>query len=203
MTGDLHIRLIDLRDAGATLDIYRPYVQQTAVSFEYEVPALREWESRIETTLRDFPYLVCTYKDRIAGYAYAGRHRQRMAYAWSAESTIYLSAEFHGLGIAGVLYACLFDLLQLQGYVNVFAGVTIPNAKSEAFHQRMGFREVGVYKKVGYKLGGWHDVRWYQRPLAEYPGHPERPAVFHTVQNASSVTSILGGANTKLTTERK
>jgi phosphinothricin acetyltransferase len=197
-----HIRLITPGDVEATLAIYAPYVQHTAVSFEYEVPTFEEWESRIIEYTADFPWLVCQLGNRVAGYAYAGKHRSRMAYAWSAESTIYVSAEVHGCGVAGALYEALFALLKLQGYLNVFAGITVPNARSEGFHQKLGFKEVGIYKKVGYKHGKWHDVRWLQRSLTEHSAEPIMPVSFSNMHSHAGVAAILQQAEEKLHNNR-
>lgn len=163
------IRCINLSDVQPTLDIYAPFVQHTAVSFEYEVPSIKEWESRIEAYTKEFPWLVCAYEGMVVGYSYAGKHRTRTAYAWSAEVTIYLLEPFHGREVANALYQALFAVLKEQGYVNVLAGVTTPNAKSEKFHLKMNFEDVVVYRKVGYKFGTWYDTRWFQRHLVESP----------------------------------
>ncbi len=191
MNKDFTIRLINPEDAPATLDIYRPFVEKTAISFEYEVPSLEEWKSRIRTYTADYPWLVCEYQGRIAGYAYGSKHRSRTAYDWSPESTIYLAEDFHGAGIGRMLYETLFELLKLQGYVNVYAGVTVPNAKSEAFHLAMGFYDVGVFKKVGFKFGAWHDTRWFQRHLVAHPPQPTKPKRLEEVRDAPEFTAIL------------
>ncbi len=198
MDSEFHLRLITLKDAKATLDIYAPYVQQTAVSFEYDVPSLQEWERRINAYTKDCPWLVCEHRGRIIGYAYASKHRDRTAYAWSADAAIYLSETFHGRGVAAALYETLFVLLKLQGYVNVLAGITIPNNKSENFHLKMGFQEVGIYRKIGYKFGTWHDTRWLQHVLAEHPSNPEKPKSFLDVQNTTELRSIIQNANAAL-----
>jgi L-amino acid N-acyltransferase YncA len=195
---EFKIRCINLDDAQATLDIYAPFVQQTAVSFEYEVPSLKEWESRIAAYTKDCPWLVCAHLGEVVGYAYAGKHRTRIAYAWSAEVTIYLLEPFHGRGIARELYKALFALLKEQGYVNVLAGVTIPNVKSETFHLKMGFEEVGVYRKVGYKFGAWHDTFWFQRHLVEHPRNPQMPTPFEEIHHSAAVHSILSAASAAL-----
>lgn len=199
MTKDFKIRLINLDDAKATLEIYRPYVQNTIISFEYEVPTLQEWETRIKTNTAEYPWLVCEYKKQIIGYAYGSKHRYRTAYSWSPESTVYLSDKFHRLGIARVLYETLFDLLKLQGYVNVYAGISLPNVKSEDFHQALGFYEIGIFKKIGFKHGAWHDTRWFQLHLIEHPDNPMKPKTLSEVQNTSDFNAILEKANLKLT----
>ena len=199
MTNDFKIRLINFNDAAATLEIYRPYVENTIISFEYEVPTLQEWETRIKTNATEYPWLVCEYNNEIVGYAYGSKHRYRTAYSWSPESTVYLSDKFHRLGLARILYETLFDLLKLQGYVNVYAGVGLPNAKSEEFHLALGFYEIGVFKKIGFKLGAWHDTRWFQLHLVEHPDNPAKPKIIECLQNNPDFITTLENANLKLT----
>jgi phosphinothricin acetyltransferase len=198
MTDSFNIRLIDLNDAKATLEIYRPFVEKTVISFEYDVPDLQEWETRIKTNTAKYPWLVCEYNNEIIGYAYGSKHRYRTAYSWSAESTVYLSDKFHRMGIAKVLYETLVNLLKLQGYVNVYAGVTVPNEKSEAFHQALGFYEVGVFKKTGFKFGAWYDTRWFQLHLAEHSINPSKLKTLSEIQNTPAFEAILRSANAKL-----
>ena len=198
MTKDFKVRLITPDDAKATLEIYRPYVENTVISFEYDVPALEEWETRIITNIAEYPWLVCEYNGQIIGYAYGSKHRYRTAYSWSAESTVYLSDKFHRLGIARVLYETLFELLKLQGYVNVYAGVTVPNQKSEEFHQALGFYEAGIFKKIGFKFGGWYDTRWFQLHLTEHADNPKKLKTLNEIRNTPGFEAILETANSKL-----
>jgi phosphinothricin acetyltransferase len=198
MINDLQIRQISLSDAKATLEVYRPYVETSIISFEYDVPDITEWETRIKTNTTNYPWLVCEYKNQIIGYAYGSKHRYRTAYSWSPESTVYLSEKFHRRGIATVLYETLFELLKLQGYVNVYAGVTLPNVKSEEFHIALGFYEVGIFKKIGFKFGRWHDTRWFQLHLVEHHDNPSKPKPFSEIENTPEYKVILERANSKL-----
>jgi phosphinothricin acetyltransferase len=198
MSQDFRIRHINKEDAEATLNIYAPYVQNTIISFEYEVPTLKEWIARIETNTTEYPWLVCEYKNEIIGYAYGSKHRHRTAYSWSPESTVYLSHTFHRLGIAKVLYESLFDLLRLQGYVNVYAGVSMPNINSESFHLALGFTELGVFKKIGFKFGAWHDTKWFQLHLINHPDNPQNPKVLNEVLHTEMFVDIITKANLKL-----
>src|SRR5262249_15175766 len=155
------------------LEIYTPFIVHTTVSFEYEVPSVDEFSLRIKKYLQDYPWIVCEYKERIIGYAYASKHRNRTAYQWSVESSVYIHQDFHRKGIAKILYETLFELLRHQGILNAYAGIALPNDKSLHFHHACGFRDVGTYKKVGYKLGAWNDVLWLSFPLNEYPEFPD------------------------------
>jgi L-amino acid N-acyltransferase YncA len=198
MDNKLKIRLITPADAASTLEIYRPYVQNTIISFEYQPPTIQEWEDRIDTYTADYPWLICEYNSEIIGYAYGCRHRYRTAYCWSAESSVYLLEKFQRLGIAGALYRALFAILKLQGYINVYAGVGLPNVKSEKFHEALGFYDVGIFKKIGFKLGGWHDTRWFQLHLAEHPENPAMPQQMNEVLNTKALNEILATANTQM-----
>jgi len=198
MNGKFRIRLINLNDAKSTLAIYKPYVQNTIISFEYDVPPLDDWELRIKTITAEYPWLVCEYNNEIIGYAYGSKHRYRTAYSWSPESTVYLSQEFHRLGIARILYQTLFALLKLQGYVNVYAGVGLPNVASETFHQALGFYDIGIFKKVGYKHGAWHDTRWFQLHLMAHPDNPPFPKKLSEIENIEDFRNVLNAANEQL-----
>ncbi len=167
-----------LEDGPDILDIYRHYVLNTAITFEYEPPSLMEMENRMKNIQAKYPYVVAREGNRIAGYAYASDFRTRAAYQWSPESTIYLHPSCCGKGIGKLLYQKLFDVLAWQGYYNVFAGIALPNEASVALHQKLGFREVGVYENIGYKFGKWHSTQWFQlvlKPHAENPASPRIP----------------------------
>lgn len=198
MKNKYEIRLINDDDAKAVLEIYKPYVLNTFISFEYEVPSLVEYSKRIKTYTSEFPWLVCLQDNKVIGYAYAGKHRSRTAYQWSPESTVYLSPELHGKGIARILYETLFSILRLQGYYNVFAGVGIPNEKSIGLHKALGFEEIGIFKKVGYKLGSWHDTHWFQLELMKPASDPPVPKKISEVITSETFRQILLAANEKL-----
>lgn len=165
---EYNIRHIKPEDAQAVLDIYAPYVEHTHISFEYEVPTLADFAQRIATITKDYTWLVCEHNGRIIGYAYGGQHRARTAYKWSVESAIYMAQDFCGKGAGKLLYQQLFELLKQQGYINVFAGMTLPNEKSEALHRSCGFQEIGIFKNIGYKNNQWHDVKWMQLTIGEH-----------------------------------
>lgn len=163
------IRSATLADAPALLDIYRPFVEYLAVSFETEVPSVDEFTARIEKSLKGWAWLVAEVDGCIAGYAYGSQHRERAAYRWSVETSVYLHPDFRRQGIAQSLYSRLFDELAEMGYCNAYAGITLPNDASVLFHQSMGFEWIGVFKRAGWKFGQWHDVAWMQRMLREMP----------------------------------
>ncbi len=198
MENTFDIRLINEADAQAVLAIYKYYIDHTIISFEYEAPSLEEYLQRISVNTEKYPWLVCLYKNKIIGFAYGSTHRYRTAYQWSPESTIYIAPDFHTKGIGRILYQTLFEILKLQGYYNVFAGVALPNQKSVGFHQAMGFEEIGIFKKVGYKHGNWHDTHWFQLSLNEYKPNPTTPQLFKDFIQTNEFTTIMNSANTQL-----
>ncbi|HEX2905285.1 MAG TPA: arsinothricin resistance N-acetyltransferase ArsN1 family B [Phototrophicaceae bacterium] len=172
------IRLVTEADAADVQAIYEPYVRETAISCELEPPTVGEMQRRIRETLALMPWLVYeTAAGQVAGYAYAHKFRERAAYQWSVEVSAYVDARLHRSGIGRGLYTSLFALLYLQGFCNIYAGITLPNAKSVGLHQAMGFQQAGVYPHVGYKLGRWHDVsQWcLLLPGPLDPPPPPRP----------------------------
>ncbi|MBC7569604.1 MAG: N-acetyltransferase [Spirosoma sp.] len=172
------IRAATSADASAMLAIYAPFVLNTTFSFEYTVPTVAGFAQRIETIRERFPYLVAEQDGRIMGYAYASAHRDRAAYQWSVDTSVYIHPDAHRQGMARQLYTTLFDLLRRQGMYNVYAGITLPNPASEAFHRSMGFRPVGVYENVGFKFGAWHSATWLQMALQPHEPDPVPPMLF-------------------------
>ena len=159
-------------DASSILDIYAPYILNTTVSFETEVPAIKDFTQRIMTNQESYPWLVYDSGGVIAGYAYASKHRDRAAYQWSVESSVYVNKGFEQQGIATKLYQTLFQILKYQGCRNLYAGITLPNEKSVNFHQKMGFNKIADYRNIGYKFNGWHTVSWYELQLNDYSDAP-------------------------------
>ena len=170
------LRIAHPDDAEAIAAIYGPVVAHTAISFELESPSADEMRARIVATLRHLPWFV-SLDDRglIDGYAYAGRHRERAAYQWSVDTTAYVRADSRGRGVGRRLYAALLAELLDLGYREAFAGIALPNDASVGLHEAMGFERIGVYRRVGYKLGAWRDVGWWQKPLGEPVEDPAPP----------------------------
>lgn len=177
---DVLVRPADpARDAGRCAAIYAPYVRDTVISFEEVPPDEPEMRRRIEDLSARYPWLVAEADGRIVGYAYASPHRERAAYRWAVDVAVYLDPDHRARGIGRALYEDLFDRLAAQSLRTAVAGIALPNPASVALHERLGFELVGVYRRIGYKLGAWHDVAWYQRALAPdggaIPAEPEPP----------------------------
>ncbi len=177
-----HIRLAEAKDAAVLSAIYRPCVELSVVSFEVAAPDESEMARRIVETITVYPWLVWEIDGTAVGYAYASKHSARAAYRWSVDTSVYVDPRLHRRGGGRALYTSLFGILRAQGFVNAYAGITLPNAGSVGFHEHMGFRPVGVYERVGFKFGAWHDVGWWQMPLAAHPPSPSEPVSFAELQ---------------------
>lgn len=169
------IRLATAADAPAVHAIYAPVVRDTVISFETEPPTAAEIARRIESTLATFPWLILERHGEFAGYAYASRHRERRAYQWSVDVSCYVDERFRGRGVGGALYRMLLAVLRRQGFFNAYAGITLPNEASVRLHESVGFRAIGVYANVGYKLGAWHPVGWWGCEIATLQREPREP----------------------------
>lgn len=183
-------RIAKENDIAGILEIYRPYILNTAVSFEYEVPALDEFSLRFTKITRKFPWLVCEVDGVLAGYAYASLAFERAAYQWDAGISVYIHEKYHRLGIGNSFYHYIEQLLTLQGYCKLYACVTGGNETSHLFHEKMGFSNIGVFRRCGYKFNQWHDVIWYEKILSPVSSPPPPTAPFHTLED-SKVFKIL------------
>ena len=168
------IRLATPEDGPALAAIYDPVVATTAISLETAPPGGEEMARRVGTVLQRAPWLVEDERG-LRGYAYASKHRERAGYGWSVDAAVYVHPDHRRGGVGRRLYLKLFELLRLQGFVAVCAGVTLPNEASLALHESVGFVSVGVYRAIGYKLGAWHDVRWLQLDLLPRAVPPPAP----------------------------
>jgi len=176
-----NLRLATPADAAGILNIYAPYIENTSLTFETEVPSAADFADRISHYLENWPWLVYEIDGKIAGYAYASRYRERTAYQWSVESSVYIHSDFHRSGIASILYTALFQFLKLQGFNTVYAVINLPNDKSVAFHEKLGFSYFATYEKVGYKLGQWKNVGWWKLSVNEYGDEPPAPKKFSEI----------------------
>lgn len=195
MEAAVSIRMASPDDAEEILKIYAPYVTDTAISFEYSVPSLEEFSGRIGRTLEKYPYLAAVENGRIAGYAYASPFKERSAYGWSVETTVYLRQDCRGRGIGKIIYTALEEVLRQQNILNLNAciGYTdtpdghLTNA-SEQFHARMGYKLVGHFTKCGYKFGEWYDMIWMEKLIGE---HKENPLPVIGVTKLGDLSGIL------------
>jgi len=194
MNCSINIRLATAKDSARFLEIYGPFVQNTVVSFEYTVPEEAEFAKRVNSVLEKLPWLVCEIDGIIVGYTYASMHKARAAYQWSVDTSVYIDPAHHGKHIGTALYTALFDLLKVQGYINVYAGLALPNIKSEGLHKSLGFVPVGVFHHVGYKLGAWHDTKMLELELAGLPEKPIQPKTIGEVKDTEEFSKIVKSA---------
>ena len=187
------LRRAHLEDAEAILEIYAPYIRNTNITFEYEVPSLSEFRDRMAGIMEGYPYLTCEIDGIAAGYAYAHRDKARAAYQWDAELSVYLREGCERRGIGQAFYTALMEILKEQHVRNVYGIVTSPNPPSEALHAAMGFRLAGVSLKTGYKLGKWIDVSCFERPLGDPDSPPEELLTVHQVPQ-ERIAQILQAA---------
>jgi L-amino acid N-acyltransferase YncA len=185
------IRLATPEDAVGVQAIYAPIVRDTTISFEWEPPSVEDMRKRIAEVVERMPWLVCEHGGEILGYAYAGPHRVRAAYQWSVDVSVYIQAQARRSGVGRGLYRSLFALLVLQGFYHAYAGITLPNPASVGLHEALGFTPVGVYPAVGYKLGGWHDVGWWQLTLQECASSPKPLLDLHAVRGSAAWHTAL------------
>ncbi|HEY4128436.1 MAG TPA: arsinothricin resistance N-acetyltransferase ArsN1 family B [Gammaproteobacteria bacterium] len=178
----MDIRLATLDDASEIAAIYRPYVEDSTISFELLAPTEAVMRERMGKVLAKLPWLVCEQSGVMVGYAYASPHHDRAAYQWSVDVSVYLRQALQRRGFGRVMYSELFTLLVQQGYYTAYAGISLPNAASVGLHRSFGFEPVGIYRNAGFKFGAWHDVAWWQKPLRNYVAPVASPSarIWHT-----------------------
>jgi len=174
------IRVATPADAKALLRVYAPYVLNTAITYEYEVPDEAEFAERIRRILQKYPYLVAECDGEAVGYAYASTFIGRAASEWSVETSIYISADCRRMGIGGRLYTALEAILKMQNILNLNASIACSPGKDDRFvtrnsvnfHNHMGFRTVGEFDRCGFKFGRWYDLIWMEKHIGEHTANP-------------------------------
>ena len=187
------LRLAEPGDAAQIATIYAPFCLETAVSFETTAPDEAAMRERISTLTQRYPWLVAVSgTGDVLGYAHAGKHRERAAYRWSVDFTAYLVPEEKRRGIGTELYRALVRICQSLGYYRAFAGITLPNEASIRLHEKIGFLPIGVYRRVGFKLGKWHDVGWWSLDLLPEEDAPREPRSIGEIAGSGKLNEILG-----------
>ena len=191
MTGrDMKIRTASPRDGAALLKIYGPYVERTAITFEYRVPSVEEFSGRIERTLKQYPYFAARRAGKIVGYAYAGPFHEREAYDWAVETSLYVAWDQRKMGIGRRLHDALETALREQGILNMNACVACPCGEADEyltwssleFHRRLGYRPVGEFRQCGYKFGRWYNMAWLERHIGDHLGEQPVPKAFGDIR---------------------
>jgi len=198
----LTVRPAVISDAGAILDIYSHYINNTTVTFEQEVPTADEFRHRMEEIMAEYPFLVCEDGRHIVGYAYAHRHQSRAAYRFSAELSVYLRPHYTNLGIGSAMCRLIIDLLKLQKVQTVYSAVSLPNEPSCAMHEALGFHTAGQWRNTGRKQGRWIDILWYELAIGNYPETPE-PLIPFDLLDRSTVTKLFRQIDTQLNSGKK
>ena len=187
-TNEIKIRPATEADAAEILNIYAPYITDTAITFEYDVPTLEEFTGRIRHTLEKYPYLVAVRDSEIIGYAYAGAFYGRAAYDWSAETTNYVKKGCSHSGVGKLLYQELETALKAQNIINLYACIGYPEEddeyltkNSKQFHEHLGYRLIGEFRKCGYKFGRWYHMVWMEKMIGEHPEKPEQVKRFSEI----------------------
>lgn len=198
MAAAITIRTAALPDAERLLEIYRPYVEETAITFEYDVPTIDEFRGRMTRVLEKYPYLVAERDGTIVGYAYAGPFVGRAAYDWSVETTIYLDRAVRRQGIGKALYTALETVLGAMGILNLNACIGYPETEdayltrnSVEFHAHLGYQWVGQFHNCGYKFGRWYHMVWMEKMLGEHPVQPDPVVPFSSVRAALADRHVL------------
>ena len=191
MKGSIVIRSANQQDTEKMLEIYAPYILNSTVSFETEVPTREEFQHRVSHYQEKLPCLVCYIDNKLAGYAYAADHRLRQAYEVTKELSVYVHIDFRQCGVATALYTSLMEILKAQGVSNVLAGITLPNSVSVSFHESMGFKPVGVYHNVGYKFGRYQDTGWWELMLGANNNNPLELVKINDIINTRTWTDAM------------
>jgi phosphinothricin acetyltransferase len=165
MQKTIQVRPVNNNDVKELVAIYAYYVLNTTITFEYDVPSIEEFTQRINKITQKYPYLVAIIDNEIVGYAYATAYKERAAYDWSVETTVYVKDGIHGNGVGKTLYTQLEQALKNKQFVNMLACITYPNPKSIDFHTKFGFTTVGHFPKIGYKFNEWRDIVWMMKVI--------------------------------------
>ncbi len=198
---DILLRVATPGDAEAILAVYAPYIEQTAITFEYDVPGIDEFRGRIENTLKKYPYIVAEADGRILGYAYTSAFHPRAAYAWSVETSIYIDMNCRKMGLGKRLCAAIEEISRAQGILNLNASIATTDAPDEHldnnsrdFHAHLGYRTVGQFTDSGYKFGTWYNTTWMEKMLGEHDAHPVAvipfPMLDRSVLTAAGVEAV-------------
>ena len=184
------LQLIKEEDISEVLEIYAPYVQNTPITFECDIPSLENFSDRVHHYTEQYPWIVAKDHGKILGYAYASTYRSREAYQWCCELSVYLRPQAQGMDLGRTLYSALMDLLTLQGYYTVYGVITLPNEASLALHNQLGFSMDGIQENCGFKLGSWHNTAIMSKTLRDFEPPVSGPKSIHEL-STDVINAIL------------
>lgn len=180
------IRNAGIDDIEAILNIYAPYIKDTVVTFEYDIPSIEEFTERFLQITKKDPWIVCEIDNEIAGYAYNAPLFERTAFSWDTEFSVYINSKYHSMNIGSTLYKCLLDISSLQGYYNIYSLIESSNTASLNLHYKLGFKEITSMENIGFKHDGWRSLTWMLLSLHEY----DRPLNFPISYNQLDVCTV-------------
>lgn len=193
----IKISKVDVTDSEKLLEIYIPYILNTAITFEYEVPSVQQFRQRVQDILVKYPYLKAIKDDEIVGYAYANVFKNRAAYDWAVEVSIYIKKDMQKLGIGKKLYQALEKICQLQNITNLYACIAYPEVEDEYltnnsvnFHQHMGYQRVGEFHQCGFKFNRWYNMVWMEKIIGEHQTTPQSVIKFENL-DLTTLKTIL------------
>ncbi|URZ05655.1 GNAT family N-acetyltransferase [Clostridium felsineum] len=186
-----NIRIVRDCDIKEILNIYKPFIENTAITFDYEVPSIESFKDKVIGISKKYIYLVCEIDDKIVGYSYASTFNERAAYDWAVDLSIYVDDRYQKRGVGKALYYTLIEILKLQGYCNMYALVTASNLRSKSFHEYFGFKLSGTYHKSGYKFEKWHDVDVFEKIIEENSNSPHKILKANEVKETNGFKSII------------
>ncbi len=187
----VRFRFAESTDAADIVRIYRPYCEETHVSFEVVAPTVEQMRERITRISTQYPWLVCEIDGEVAGYVYASQHRERAAYRWAVDVAVYVSGVHHRRGIGRALYMSLFEILREQNYCVAYAGICLPNLESVGLHESVGFVLGGIFPANGYKMDAWRDVGWWHFRLRPISANPPEPLPIGLIRESAAVHASL------------
>lgn len=193
------IRFVKDEDILSIVNIYTPYVINTTITFECSPPSLADFKHKVSNITSFYPFLVCEIDNSVVGYAYANRIREREAYDWDVELSIYLNPKFVKLGIGKLLYEALIDILKLQNIYNAYGVITLPNEASIKLHKKLGFKEIGIFHNTGFKFNKWWDVVWVEKTIQELQTPPSKIKPFSSI-DSDKLNKVLSFYNKQLNT---
>ena len=193
----IKISKVDVTDSEKLLEIYTPYILNTAITFEYEVPSVQQFRQRVQDILVKYPYLKAIKDDKIVGYAYANVFKNRAAYDWAVEVSIYIKKDMQKLGIGKKLYQALEKICQLQNITNLYACIAYPEVEDDYltnnsvnFHQHMGYQRVGEFHQCGFKFNRWYNMVWMEKIIGEHQTTPQSVIKFENL-DLTTLKTIL------------